>query len=54
MATLYTHKDENVAKTWVLMSAFFAVVIAVGWAVSWYYHNPGILIVAVILNGKSK
>ncbi len=49
MATLYTHKDENVAKTWVLMSAFFAVVIAVGWAVSWYYNNPGILIVAVIL-----
>ncbi len=48
MATLYTHKDENIAKTWVLMSVFLSVVVGVGWAISWYYHNPGILIFAVI------
>lgn len=49
MATLYTHQDSNVAKTWVLMAAFFGVVIGVGWAVSYYFDNPGILVFAVIL-----
>ncbi len=47
MATLYTHKDENVAKTWVLMAVFLSVVIAIGWAISWYYNNPVILVFAV-------
>jgi heat shock protein HtpX len=49
MATLYTHKDENIAKTWVLMFVFLCVVIGIGWAISWYYNSPGILIFAVIL-----
>lgn len=48
MATLYTHKDENIAKTWVLMGVFFSVVIAIGWAVSYFYNSPGILVFAVI------
>jgi heat shock protein HtpX len=48
MATLYTHQEENVAKTWIIMGVFFAVVIGLGWAISFYYHNPGILIVAVV------
>ncbi|MEI7720177.1 MAG: M48 family metallopeptidase [bacterium] len=48
MATLYTHKSENIAKTWVLMTLFFGVVILLGWAISFYYNNPGILFFAVI------
>jgi heat shock protein HtpX len=48
MATLYTHQTENVAKTWVLMAAFFSIVIAIGWAVSYYFNSPGILFFAVI------
>ncbi len=48
MATLYTHQEENVAKTWILMAGFFGVVMALGWAISYYYHNPGILIFAVV------
>jgi len=48
MATLYTHQEENVAKTWILMAGFFGVVMALGWAVSYYFNNPGILIFAVI------
>jgi len=48
MATLYTHQEENVAKTWVIMGVFLGVVIALGWAISWYFNNPGILIFAVI------
>jgi heat shock protein HtpX len=47
-ANLYTHQDENIAKTWILMAGFFGVVMAIGWAVSYYFNNPGILSVAVI------
>ncbi len=50
MATLYTHQDSNVAKTWVLMTCFFAVVMAIGWGVSYYFDNPGILVFAVIFS----
>jgi heat shock protein HtpX len=49
MATLYTHKDENIARTWILMTVFLCVVIGVGFAISWYYDSPAILIFAVIL-----
>ncbi len=50
MATLYTHQESNIAKTWVLMSVFFAVVVAIGWGVSYYFDNPGILFFAVIFS----
>jgi heat shock protein HtpX len=50
MATLYTHQSQNVAKTWILMTGFFAVVMAIGWAVSYYFDNPGILVFAVIFS----
>lgn len=48
MASLYTHQDSNIVKTWVLLGLFFAVVVGVGWAISWYYQSPIILIIAVI------
>ena len=48
MATLYTHQEENVAKTWILMAGFLGVVMAIGWAVSYYFDSPGILVFAVI------
>lgn len=48
MATLYTHQDENIAKTWILMAGFLGVAVGIGWAVSYYYNNPGILVFAVI------
>jgi heat shock protein HtpX len=48
MATLYTHRDENIARTWILMFVFLCVVIALGWAISWYFNNPAILVFAVI------
>ena len=43
MATLYTEQSKNVAKTWLLMSVFFVVVILFGWFFSLYYNNPNIL-----------
>jgi heat shock protein HtpX len=49
MATLYTHKDENIGKTWTLMFVFLCLVIALGWAISWYLNSPGILYIAVLL-----
>ena len=48
MATLYTHQDANVRKTWFLMGFFLVLVIAIGYAVSWYMDSPLILYVAVI------
>lgn len=50
MATLYQEQSENVWKTWALMAGFFIVVIAIGWAISWYYDSPAILYGAVIFS----
>ncbi|MDP3402464.1 MAG: M48 family metallopeptidase [bacterium] len=47
MANLYQQRSNNVVKTWALMVGFFLVVIAIGWAVSWYYGSPAILYGAV-------
>src|SRR3989338_9999066 len=47
-SNLYTHQDQNIARTCVLMTLFFAMVIGVGWAVSWYFNSPGLLVIAVI------
>lgn len=49
MATLYTHQDSNIRKTWFLMTGFLIVVIAVGWGFSYYFESPAILYIAVIL-----
>jgi heat shock protein HtpX len=48
MATLYTHQGSNIAKTWFLMAMFFVIVIAIGYAVSWYLGDSSILYIAVI------
>src|SRR5688572_17739017 len=50
MATLYTHQESNIAKTWVLMSLFLLIVIAVGWGLSYVYESPEILWIAVIFS----
>lgn len=50
MATLYQERSENVWKTWALMFGFFALVMLIGWAVSWYYDSPAILYGAVIFS----
>ncbi len=47
MASLYTEKSANIHKTWILFSAFFVVVIGVGWVFSQIYGNPIILYFAV-------
>jgi len=48
MATLYTQQGKNIRKTWFLMAVFLAVIIAIGYGVSWYLGDPIILYVAII------
>ncbi len=50
MASLYTHQSQNIWKTWVLMTLFFVVVIAVGWALSYLYNAPELLFFAVVVS----
>jgi len=50
MASIYTHQDQNVRKTWIIMTTFFIAVIGIGWAFSWIFDSPVILYVAVFLS----
>lgn len=50
MASLYTHRAENVRKTWAFFTIFLVVVIGIGWLFSQAYGNPGILYIAVIFS----
>lgn len=50
MATLWTYRDSNIRKTWLLMTMFFVVVMSVGWVMSQAFGNPGILVIAVIFS----
>lgn len=47
MASIYTHQDSNIRKTWILMFLFFVVVIIIGWIFSLYFGSPIILYIAV-------
>lgn len=46
---LYAQQSSNIRRTWALILGFLVVVIAVGYLISWYYGNPAILFVAVII-----
>jgi len=50
MATLYTQQRSNTEKTWLLMAVFLAIVVALGWLISFYYNNQAILYVAIIFS----
>ncbi|HLD20245.1 MAG TPA: M48 family metallopeptidase [Patescibacteria group bacterium] len=47
MVSLYTHQDQNIRKTWVLVSAFFVIVIGLGWFFAYYLQVPELLPLAV-------
>src|SRR3989338_4953361 len=46
---LYEQRSSNIRRTWTLVLGFLVVVIAVGYAISWYYGNPVILYIAVFI-----
>lgn len=50
MATLYTHIDSNIRKTWLLFTVFLIVIIGLGWFFSYYIGNRNILFGAVIFS----
>ena len=50
MTTIYTHQKNNVVKTWLLMSLFLVIVIAIGWFFSYYYGDPTILYFFIIFS----
>ena len=50
MATLYTQQGRNVRRTWFLMGIFLAIVVALGYFISYYYNNPNILYLFVLFS----
>ena len=50
MASLYTHQASNIRRTWLLMTGFLVLVIAIGYVTAWYFQEPGILWVAVVFS----
>lgn len=44
---LYKTKTSNIVKTWLFLTFFFGLVIAVGWAASFYFGSPVILYIAI-------
>ncbi len=46
--TLYQERSANIWKTAFLMAGFLAVVLAIGYAVSWYYQDVSLLYIAII------
>lgn len=46
-STLYQQRSVNAWRTAFLMAMFLAIVLGIGYAVSWYYQSPGILYVAI-------
>lgn len=47
---LYTNRDSNIRKTWLLFTLFFAAVIGIGWVFTQIYGDPAILYVAVVFS----
>lgn len=46
---LYEQRSSNIHRTWALVFGFLIVVIAVGYAISWYYQDSSILYIAVFV-----
>jgi heat shock protein HtpX len=46
--TLYQQRSSNLFRTWTMMLGFLLVVIAIGWAVSYYFDSSVILYIAII------
>lgn len=50
MPSLYSQKDSNIRKTYLLFSVFLLLIIGLGWFFSYAYNSPGILFFAVIFS----
>lgn len=50
MASLYSHQESNIRRTWFLFTGFLIVVIGLGWFFSYIFDSSAILIFAVIFS----
>ncbi len=50
MSTIYTQQSNNVRKTWLLMTVFLGIVIAIGFVFSQVYQYPNILYIFIIFS----
>lgn len=50
MASLYSHAESNIRKTWLYLAVFFGFIIALGWLLSYLMGTTLILWIAVILS----
>ncbi len=48
--SIYTYRDSNIRRTWLIFTVFLIVVIGIGWVFSRVYNDPGILVFAVIFS----
>lgn len=48
--TLYSNQAANVRKTWFMMTGFLLMIIAIGFALSFYYNNALILYIAIAIS----
>jgi len=46
---LYAQRASNLRRTWLLVLGFLVVVVGIGYAISWYYQDPSILVIAVVI-----
>ncbi len=46
---IYAERASNIRRTWALVLGFLVVVIAVGYAISWYYNDTSILYIAIVI-----
>jgi heat shock protein HtpX len=49
MATIYTQQSKNIRKTWFLMAIFFAMVVAIGYFLNWYYNDQSLLYISIFI-----
>jgi heat shock protein HtpX len=43
---IHEQRSRNIARTWLLILGFLLFVLAIGYAVSWYYGDPSLLVIA--------
>lgn len=47
---LYSQAESNIRKTWIYLFFFLVLLIAAGWAISYYFQSPAILYAAVAIS----
>ncbi len=48
MATLYTHADSNIRRTWIYLAGFLIFIIFLGWIISYFLDSYFILVIAIV------